>query len=126
MRVRKRNLLNVVITTMLEGDLIMQGYFHPKLEVPRLTYVSRPEIEPWSPWWEASTVAKSYSNRVFQISRIFCGGSSRIIYSSIIIDAPIHWCCFNRNKIALLCLLLNKSTIKFLRLSGNRNKIFTG
>jgi hypothetical protein len=41
-----------------------QGILHPKLEVPRLTCLSRPGIQPGPPRWEAITLAKSYSNSV--------------------------------------------------------------
>jgi hypothetical protein len=62
----------------------MQGYFHPKLEVLRLTCLGRDsKFEPWPPGpkWEASTLAKSYSNSGYSDFADFLGGSPRITYS---------------------------------------------
>jgi hypothetical protein len=39
-----------------------QDHLHPKLEVPRLTCLGQESTQLGPPWWEASTLAKSYSN----------------------------------------------------------------
>ncbi len=38
-----------------------QGHIHPETDMSQL------EIEPRPPWWEASTLAKSYSSSVLKV-----------------------------------------------------------
>ncbi len=48
--------------------------YHPE------TDISRPGIELWPPRWEASTQAKSYSNSVLAIRKIYTWASDKILF----------------------------------------------
>ncbi len=69
-------------------DRFDQGHLHPKLEVltPE-TDMSRPGTKSGPPWWEASTLAKSYSDSVLIANRNI-NISPR---DSWIIPSPFFW-----------------------------------
>jgi hypothetical protein len=63
-----------------------QGHLHPKLKISRLTCLGQ-ELNPDPPQWEASTLAKSYSNSILiAIQNIYISASNSL---KIIINVPV-------------------------------------